>query len=267
MIDYTKFINSKDIAEHLKKIEYVPSSAVEAAFIVWQRYKKWALDKEKYEAWNEIIATMPDAAVAPRYNTEGVDSIHTFLKENMENRAAMEDLFEALWFKIPTPFKKGDILVERPRGKSSKSGVFSGVPFVLTDMSTWGKAELIANGYTDADFNLDRADKNLNLHINQCDFSDMTAHGYFVHNNGDIVFECVHNYLSCEYYRGPLDGHMRIAKALSSYLKHEISIGLLLNASRYIYAEEQLKPAQYNLWQYDDEGLLLAGIERKRENK
>lgn len=26
------------------------------AFIVWQGYKKWASDKEKYAAWNEIIA-------------------------------------------------------------------------------------------------------------------------------------------------------------------------------------------------------------------
>ena len=56
-MDLFQFINSKDIEEHLKAIDY-KLSTMEAAWLVWQCTH--ASLAQKHEAWERIIHTMPD---------------------------------------------------------------------------------------------------------------------------------------------------------------------------------------------------------------
>ena len=72
------------------------------------------------------------------------------------------------------------------------------------------------------------------------DSTDMTANGYFQDDDGKIYMECMHDYLSLEYYNGRIDGKLRILKALSKYLKEEIPLDLLLNAYDIVMKEENL---------------------------
>ena len=55
-----------------------------------------------------------------------------------------------------------------------------------------------------------------------------------------VDMECMHDYLSLEYYNGRIDGKLRILKALSKYLKEEIPLDLLLNAYDIVMKEENL---------------------------
>ena len=84
------FINSRDIAKHLKDIDY-QFSTLECAWLVWliKQDKSLTLE-EKHKAWKEILTNMPDCAFDSHgtYDEANVDSIHIFLSEYMamENR-------------------------------------------------------------------------------------------------------------------------------------------------------------------------------------
>ena len=79
-MDLFRFIDSKDIREHLRQIGY-PFTAPEAAFLVWQC--RSATLKEKMAAWREIIETMPDCCMEERINMDAMPSIHKFLEQYM----------------------------------------------------------------------------------------------------------------------------------------------------------------------------------------
>ena len=76
-----RFINSKDIREHLRNIGYEFNS-LEAAWLIYQCHD--ATIDEKHKAWNELIEKMPDCPIAERLNTEPQDSLHAFLRQYME---------------------------------------------------------------------------------------------------------------------------------------------------------------------------------------
>lgn len=80
-MDFTQFINSKDIAEHLKNIDYQFSTA-EAAFLVYQSHRA-TLD-EKISAWEYIIDHMPDCSMEERLNMQAIDSFHAFLHKYID---------------------------------------------------------------------------------------------------------------------------------------------------------------------------------------
>ena len=85
-MDILRFINSKAIRNHLKKIGYKFSS-LEAAWLIYQCHD--ATIEEKHKAWNELIETMPDCAIEERLNTVSQESLHIFLKNYM----ALEDKY------------------------------------------------------------------------------------------------------------------------------------------------------------------------------
>ena len=76
-----RFINSKDIREHLGDIGYEFNS-LEAAWLIYQC--RDATIDEKHKAWNELIETMPDCPIEKRLNTAAQDSLHAFLRQYME---------------------------------------------------------------------------------------------------------------------------------------------------------------------------------------
>ena len=84
-MDITRFINSRDIREHLKNIGYEFTS-LEAAWLIWQ-CKNITL-AEKHDAWRELIRTMPDMKIEKRRLTREWASLHDFLEKTIafENR-------------------------------------------------------------------------------------------------------------------------------------------------------------------------------------
>ena len=142
--------------------------------------------------------------------------------------------FDLMWFVCPTPFKKGDI-VYAPNMTRTYPPYTIAEPFVLDE---------ICYENTDSEYISKRYDNG--------DITDMTATGYFQNEDGSIYAECMHDYMSLEYYDGKLDGKLRILKALSMYIKGEIWIDLLLNAYDVIMQEGELKKAKDGLYYLDD---------------
>ena len=86
-MDIFRFVNSKDVREHLRDIGYEFNS-LEAAWLIYQ-CRDAAID-EKHKAWNELIATMPDCPIEKRTNTAAQDSLHAFLRQCMSNYMNLE---------------------------------------------------------------------------------------------------------------------------------------------------------------------------------
>lgn len=76
-----KFINSKDIREHLINIGYKFNS-LEAAWLIFQC--KSASIEEKRQAFWGLINTMPDCKIEERMNADPQDSLHAYLQEYMD---------------------------------------------------------------------------------------------------------------------------------------------------------------------------------------
>lgn len=75
-MDVYRFINSRDVAEHLKCIGY-EFTMPEAAFLVyWSRH---ATLEEKRAAWLELADTMPDCGMPGRRYTHPIPSFRRFL--------------------------------------------------------------------------------------------------------------------------------------------------------------------------------------------
>ena len=84
-MNYTRFINSKDLRNHLMQIGY-SFTAPEAAFLVWQC--RSVTLKEKFAAWREIIETMPDCSLTRR-KEEPLGSCHDFLRRHIASQETL----------------------------------------------------------------------------------------------------------------------------------------------------------------------------------
>ena len=229
-----RFINSKDIRRYLREIQY-QFTVPEAAFLIYM--SRIVPLKEKFDAWQKIINTMPDCSLEERLNMKAIPSFHRFLEDYMalqkkmlacfyrkeqaiytieffekepgkydwvdlglyfpDYQTAVSNLtenwleddvekiritkhyfadgateqekklwietdrqlnvlslgekdclsdsesgtaitFEGMWFSFPTPFHRGDVLIDQRAPDS---------PIVLQDISTWGQEELLRNGF------------------------------------------------------------------------------------------------------------------------
>ena len=79
-MDIYEFIESKDIREHCRKIQY-KFTARESAFLIWQSDKTI---QQKHAAYREIIETMPDEKLNERICTAEFEHLHEFLSRYME---------------------------------------------------------------------------------------------------------------------------------------------------------------------------------------
>lgn len=89
-MDIYRFINSKDIAEHLRNVEY-QVSAFAAAYFVEQCAN--ATLGEKLSAWKDITETMPDCPTTWNLNHKKRESTHGFLREYAALQQRMLDEF------------------------------------------------------------------------------------------------------------------------------------------------------------------------------
>ena len=58
-MDVSRFINSKDIREYLSQTDY-RFNTLEAAYLIYAC--RFLTMREKHDAWDELIDTMPDMA-------------------------------------------------------------------------------------------------------------------------------------------------------------------------------------------------------------
>lgn len=93
-MDYIDFVNSKDVANHMREVGYHPTGA-EASYLVYRNLA--ASLSEKFEAWREIINTMPDEKlpIAPGFWSDPDEplSLHAFLEGFMDAQRAQLELF------------------------------------------------------------------------------------------------------------------------------------------------------------------------------
>lgn len=126
---------------------------------------------------------------------------------------------EEVCFVCPVPFQKGDIVC------ASSPAYMAGGPFVF--LRTWYEG---------------RTAEEIRKYLKSADSSDMTAYGYFQDERygrtGRIYWECMHDYVSLEYYRGSYNGGKRILKAVGNFLKGELDLAHVLNAYHIILNEE-----------------------------
>ena len=139
---------------------------------------------------------------------------------------------------MPTPFKKGDILISENPSRCNYGD--NGEIFVLEYLRTWQPniKEYLAKG--------------------NCDSSDMSGSGYYLYDNkAQIILEDKWDYDSFEYYEGNIEGNNRILKAISSYLKGEIGMELLIHAYD-VFKIESINKTMPDF--YTEEGLKKAGF-------
>ncbi len=190
----------------------------------------------------EYITVTKSPLDRDEYNNVGVVSVTynsalEILSVSDGNIYGIDDVFRGMWFDFPTPFKQGDILIER---NSYSYGSYIGTPFVLHSLCTeWDKvkANLEKNG----------------------DSTDMSFLGYYAYE-GDIFKEHGNDYISLEYYREPLKGEQRFLKALGMHMKGELDYELLFKAKDVIYAENELKEKRRRLGFFTDEICSFLGF-------
>lgn len=88
-MDIYRFINSTDIAAHLKSIEY-QFSAMESAWLIWQ--SNTATIKERHEAWLALIEKFPDCSIEKSIRHPHWESLHQMLRDYM----ALEEKLRAI---------------------------------------------------------------------------------------------------------------------------------------------------------------------------
>lgn len=166
------------------------------------------------------------------------------LRDNVRSDGEAEILdgvFAGLWFCFPTPFRNGDIICDPAKQDEYE---MDGGPCVIEHEIPWppGIERWKRGG----------------------DFTDMLVHGLFQMENGTVYEECTFSYMDFEYFRKPLTGKRRVLRAISNYLKGDISLDLLLNAYHTVIAEEQARDTRP--WNITKEGLELAGIPERGTN-
>ena len=209
-LDICSFINSHDIAVHCRSINY-QFTPLEAAYLIWRSRRRTAEDKQI--AWNELIEANPDM-------TCDLD---------IRNMCPI----------IPTPFKKGDIVkFYMPDTKVQAKNYYDKEVYVLDCIAAdnpKGLAKQHDYLWHDAQDKERRIDDVILYQVDE--------HGYIVHRcepffltDDDNI-----NYLDMEYYHGELHGNQEILKAISSYLKGDIELSLLMNAHYAMTVEENAR--------------------------
>ena len=146
---------------------------------------------------------------------------------------------------IPTPFKKGDLLISYSNTPFKDGTIMNdkGFPFVLEYLITW-------------DDNFKKA-----LDKGNYDSSDMQGPGYLISEAGNLYRGHVFEYDSWEYYdeniHGKLKGMDRLLYDVSSLIQDKICIDLFLNA----YDVMKYEKSKNNMVFYTNEELKLVGLE------
>ncbi len=190
------------------------------------------------EDGNEIVITfLPDWIIHEIY--EKFD--YKYTNDLLGGEVDYLNLFDEMWFAIPTPFKEGDILYRR-NTIGDKAYYEDEDLVVLKRLCYWG--------YEDIDNERKRR---------AWGDMDMLASGYFLYDDGRIYCECMHNYLALDYYEEELIGKTRTLKAISNYIKGNIDVRELIDAYAIITQEERIEEHRKGIGVLD-EYMMLSGL-------
>ena len=199
--------------------------------------------KEYIEEYNDTLAYRiskkylngSHPTIIAEYQVIDKERILTNIYDSDNNFLDIDNIF----LNIPTPFKKGDLLVEWKETPYREGILVNNKDvFVIDWLCTWkeGLEEFLAKGNYDS--------------------SDMMGYGYYMYDDSnEFVRDHKWNYDSFEYYEGKLKGIYRTLKAISSFIKNKISLELLVHA----YEEFKSENRRSLLDWYTEEGLTLAG--------
>lgn len=165
---------------------------------------------------------------------------------NKAERDIYSGVFDDLWFKFPTPFKKGDIVWDPM--KPNPNGMRGG-PFVLTELSL----DRIKS---------DEIKESISIFG---DNYDMCAEGYFLKEDGSIHHEAMWNYMNLEFYKEELTGPKRTLIALSNFIKGKIDTVLFARAYHQILTAEYAQNSVPH--DYLKFSLILAGLSKPEHIK
>lgn len=153
---------------------------------------------------------------------------------------ALLHAFKGMWFNFPVPFRKGDLVKNLYSDEiDSDNGP---VPVVIIKTMN------------------DRVNEPNSLGIGGND--DFFAIAYHADSNGKLESDRFTELMNCEYYRGRLSGYQRQLKTISSFLKGEIDVLLMIRAIRKIQAESAIEAInnEFDYYAYSDEEYHLAGL-------
>lgn len=148
--------------------------------------------------------------------------------------------FDALWIEVPTPFKKGDILVTRSKRPSDNQ------PFVLEWIPYWEEDERTASI-------VDYLRKN-------GDISDFATSIYGQDKDGTTWSDHGPCYLEMEYYEKELTGPQKFLIAVSNHIKGELPLELLIRSYDIFKSEYRANSERYFTSGFRKDLLAKAGL-------
>ncbi len=189
--------------------------------------KEWLQTDECINKYIEF-ELLPDGQIINIYSCNVMDDAFNNLINIFEDE---------MCYVIPTPFKKGDILASTAIVKKDSE------PFVLDCITYW-----------------DMTDKEIdNIKKGGWSYIDMAVWGFYQRTDGPLYHECMHDYLSLDYYDSELEDRKRILKTLSNFFKDKINADLLVNAYHIFTLEDELREHRAYL-DYIDEWLDNAAL-------
>lgn len=152
--------------------------------------------------------------------------------------------FDRICFDFPTPFHRGDLLVD-----SKTEGIPNRTPFVLSYITTWDSREMLARGFSRGEcpgtMTWEEFDNLAERVRNWGDCIDGHPIGTVISGGNLVTDSILIAPTDVEYYNGELTGVERQLKALSCYERGEIGIDLLVNGCYAIreqgYSEEVVR--------------------------
>ncbi len=121
-------------------------------------------------------------------------------------------VFEGMWFDIPTPFHRGDILTFRDHCLPQRW-------VVLDYMLNWDSQTLLAEGFSASSIEVTNADRHRSRFAKDGDPTDMAFLAYELLENGELDRDHYMDYFSVERVsREALSGDERFLTVVSDYL-------------------------------------------------
>ena len=149
------------------------------------------------------------------------------------------DAFRGMWPEIPTPFKRGDILI------SNNQRVCYDGPFVLDTILYWKDTV---------------PESTIKFLRSRGDESDLEVNVYTISSDNSLCHDHGPCYLDMEYYNAPLDDSQKFLSVLSGYIKGEYDITVLFEAYDYLKDAKRRKASYDYLCAYKNSHLIAAGF-------
>lgn len=173
---------------------------------------------------------------------KNMDIIDLDIHYDNDDDLELDSVFDGMCFDFPTPFKRGDILVNCRRYKNEKYK-----PFVLSYITTWNSKEMMNKGFKEHEcpylngwIYFDKINERI---LQRGDYSDMHAIGTEIDDEiGNLYTD---NLLvlpiDLTYYQETLTGSERQLQVYAAFEKNEIDAEVLTNCCCAIRMEEYVK--------------------------